>query len=76
MFHTLLQTFQPKKILSRFQNSVLKNYKMGEFISDFELIPLSTVYSLDKINDQIDTLNRLIIDCLDKHVQFKTVKND
>ena len=46
---------------------MLKNFKMDEFMSDFKLILFWTVYSFDKINDQDDTLNRLTIDCLDKH---------
>ena len=36
-------------------------FKMYEFMFDFKLIPFSTVHSFDKINNQLDTLNKLII---------------
>lgn len=40
---------------------------MYEFMCNFKLIPFSTSYSFYKINDQLDILNRLIIDSLDEH---------
>ena len=51
-----------KKIQPRFKNNIiLKMFKMYEFMFDFKLIPFSTGHSFDKINNQLDTLNKLII---------------
>ena len=62
--------FQP-----RLKNiKILKNFTMDEFISDFKLIMFSTGSSFGKINDQLDTLNRLIIKYLDKHAPLWKVK--
>ena len=42
--------------------------------SNFKLIRFSIVYSFDKIKDHFDTLNRLIIYCLNKHAPLKKVR--
>ena len=60
MPQTLLQIFQLRNFSHILKTGVLQNFKMYEFISAFKLIPCSTVYYFDKINDQLDILNRLL----------------
>ena len=47
---------------------------MDKFVSDLKLILFLTVYSFGKINNQLDTLNRLITHSLDKHTLLKKVE--
>ena len=47
---------------------------MDEVTYDFKLILFSIVYSFDRISGQADTLNRLIIDCLDKNAPLQKIK--
>ena len=62
--------FQP-----RFKNiRILKNFKMDEFMFDVKFFPFSRICSFDKINDQLDKLNRSKIVCLDKRASLRKIK--
>ena len=47
---------------------------MSDFVSDFKQIPMSLVYAYDSPDDQLNTLNTLITDCIDKHAPLKRVR--
>ena len=52
----------------------LRDGKLFNHVNDFSQIPLSTVYSFDNPNDQVETLNNLITDCLSRHAPIKGTK--
>ena len=45
----------------------LKHFDLETYINDFKTLPFSTVYSLNETDDQLDTLNKLILSVIDKH---------
>ena len=49
-------------------------YKFVRDLKDFSQLPLSTVYSFDDQDDQVETLNKLITDCLSHHAPIKRTK--
>ena len=47
---------------------------IGNYITDFQSLPLSTVYAFDNASDKISVLNSLITDCIDRHAPLRKVK--
>ena len=47
---------------------------LENYINDFSQLPLSTVYSFDDPDDQVETLNKLITDSLSRHAPIKRTK--
>ena len=43
-------------------------------INYFKTLPLATVYSFNETDDQLDTLNKLILSVIDKHAPFVKTK--
>ena len=51
-----------------------KSFNLENYINDFSQLPLSTVYSFEDLDDQVETLNKLITDCLSCHAPTKRLK--
>ena len=64
------QKFQPRYKCVRDE----KSFNLEIYISDFSQLPLSTVYSFEDPADQVETLNKLITDCLSRHAPIKRLK--
>lgn len=45
----------------------MKNFDLNKFIENFKLLPLSLIYAFTDPIEQLDTLNKLILDCLEEH---------
>ena len=64
------QKFQPRYKFIRDE----KSFNLENYINDFRQLPLSTVYSFEDPDDQVETLNKLITDCLSRHAPIKRLK--
>ena len=45
-----------------------------EYYADFSTLPFSTVYGFDNPDNQLAMLNKLILDCIDRHASLKRTK--
>ena len=52
----------------------MKNFELETYINDFKTLPFSTVYSFNETDDQLDTLNKLILSVIDKHAPLVRTK--
>ena len=52
----------------------MNNFNTKEYYTNFSTLPFSTVYSFDNPGDQLAMLNKLILDCNDRHAPLKTTK--
>ena len=52
----------------------MKNFNTKEYYTDFSNLPFLTVYSFDNPEDQLAVLNKLILDCTDRHAPLKRPK--
>ena len=52
----------------------MKNFSVKEYYADFSTLPFSTVYGFDNPNNQLAMLNKLILDCIDRHASLKRTK--
>ena len=46
----------------------------ADFIEDFSFLPFEIIYAFDDPDDQVNILNDLISDCLDRHAPLKRTK--
>ena len=52
----------------------MRNFNIKEYYADFSTLPFSTVYSFENPEDQLAMLNKLILDCIDRHAPLKRKK--
>ena len=52
----------------------LKLFDLETHITDFKTLPFATVYSFNETDDQLDTLNKLILSVIDKHTPLVKTK--
>ena len=52
----------------------MKNFNTREYYTNFSTLLFSTVYSFDNPEDQLALLNKLILDCIDRHAPLKRTK--
>ena len=52
----------------------MKNFSIKEYYADFSTLPFSTVYGFDNPDNQLAMLNKLILDCIDRHASLKRTK--
>ena len=64
------QKFQPRYKFLRNE----KLFNLENYVNDFSQLPLSTVYSFDEPDYQVEFLNKLITDCLSRHAPMKGTK--
>ena len=53
----------------------LKLFDLETYINDFQTLPFVTVYSFNETDDQLDTLNKLILSVIDKHAPLVKTKS-
>ena len=52
----------------------LKHFDLETYINDFKTLPFANVYSFNETDDQLDTLNKLILSVIDKHAPLVKTK--
>ena len=51
-----------------------KDIDVNPYVSDFRELPLNLVYAFDEPDDQVTILNKLVLDCIEKHAPIKRVR--
>ena len=46
----------------------MKNFNLLKHIDDFKQLPFWRVYNFDYPDDQLDTLNKIFLECDERHV--------
>ena len=52
----------------------MKNFELGKYVQAFKEFQVSLVYSFDDPNDQLDTLNILILNAINEHAPLMKAK--
>ena len=52
----------------------MKNFDLQKYIDDFMQLPFSIRYSVVNPDDQLDTLNKIILECIGCHAPLKRIK--
>ena len=52
----------------------MKNFENQKYVQEFEVLLVSLVYSFDDPNDQLDTLNKLILNAINEHAPLTKTK--
>ena len=52
----------------------LKNSQLEKYFRDIKLLPISLIYSFDDPNDQLHTLNKLILNAINEHTPLMKTK--
>ena len=52
----------------------MKHFNIKDYVDDFKTLPLALVYSFEDPNEQLDTLNNLILECIERHVPLVETK--
>ena len=65
-----LPRFQPRFKPIR----VMKNFKEDSFVEDFSTFPLSIISYSDDPDEQLETLNSLILECIERHASLKRIR--
>ena len=52
----------------------MKSFNTKEYYTDFSILLFSTVYSFGNPHDKLAVLNKLILDCIDRHASLKKTK--
>ena len=45
----------------------MKDFSIKDYVDDFKTLPLALVHSFEDPNEQLDTLNNLILECIERH---------
>ena len=49
----------------------MNNFDLQKYIDDFMQLPFSIVYSFDNQDDQLNILNKIILECFELHAPLK-----
>ena len=52
----------------------LRSFDLEKYVQDFDALPISLIYSFDDSNDQLDTLNKLILSTINEHATLMKTK--
>ena len=52
----------------------MKHFNIKDYIDDFKTLPLSLVYDFEDPNEQLDTLNNVILECIEQHAPLVKTK--
>ena len=52
----------------------MKKFYLQKYIDDFKQLPFSIVYSFDNPDDLLDSLNKIIFECIERHASLKRTK--
>ena len=55
-------------------NKLNNLFNIEKYIQAFKALPISLVYSFEDPNDQLDTLNKLILNAINKHLPLMKTK--
>ena len=45
----------------------MKDFSIKDYVDDFKTLPLALVHSFEDPNEQLDTLNNLILECIERN---------
>ena len=52
----------------------MKHFNITDYVDDFKTLPLASIYSFQDPNEQLDTLNNLILECIERHAPLVKAK--
>ena len=52
----------------------MKHSNIKDYMDDFKTLPLALVYSFEDPNKQLDTVNNLILECIERHALLVKTK--
>ena len=52
----------------------MKHFNIKDFVDDFKTLPLALVYSFEDSNEQLEKLNNLILECIERHTPLVKTK--
>ena len=52
----------------------MKHFNIKDYVGDFKTLPLALVFSFEDSNEQLDTLNNLILECIEGHAPLVRTK--
>ena len=52
----------------------MKHFNITDYVDDFKTLPLASIYSFQGPNEQLDTLNNLILECIERHAPLVKTK--
>ena len=52
----------------------MKNFKEESFVEDFSTLPMSIISCSDDPDEQLETLNSLILECIGRHTPLKRIR--
>ena len=52
----------------------MKNFKEESFVEDFSTLPMSIISCSDDPDEQLETLNSLILECIERHAPLKRIR--
>ena len=52
----------------------MKHFHIKDYMNDFKTLPLALFYSFEDPNEQLDTLNNLILQCIKQHAPLLKTK--
>ena len=52
----------------------MKHFNIKDYKDDFKTLPLFLVYSFEDPNEQLDTLNILILECIERHAPLVKIR--
>ena len=52
----------------------MKNFKEESFVEDFSTLPMSIISYSDDPDEQLQTLNSLILECIERHAPLKRIR--
>ena len=52
----------------------MKHFNITDYVDDFKTLPLASIYSFQDPNEQLDTLNNLILECTERHAPLVKTK--
>ena len=52
----------------------MKHFNIKDYVDEYKLLPLALVYSFEDPNEQLGTLNNLILECIEWHAPLVKTK--
>ena len=52
----------------------MKNFKEESFVEDFSTLPMSIISCSDDPDEQLESLNSLILECIERHAPLKRIR--
>ena len=68
--NTRVARFEPRFKIIR----DMKNFELQSYVNDAAMLPYNMVYATDSANDTLDSLNKLLLSCIERHAPLKRIK--